>query len=82
MPAVSFERLPSPSCAPPGERSSATSASRATVVLTAWRWSNVVHLRLREAITFTQPLSGAYYWCPALKNGKLDLAPQGILPDE
>ena len=32
--------------------------------------------------TFTQPLSGAYYWCPALKDGKLDLAPLGILPGE
>ena len=28
--------------------------------------------------TFTQPLSGAYYWCPALKDGKLDLAPLGL----
>lgn len=24
---------------------------------------------------FTQPVSGAYFWCPALKNGKLDLTP-------
>ena len=28
--------------------------------------------------TFTQPLSGAYYWCPALKDGRLDLAPLGL----
>ena len=28
--------------------------------------------------TFTQPVSGAYYWCPALKDGKLDLSPLGI----
>lgn len=27
---------------------------------------------------FTRPVSGAYYWCPALKDGKLDLAPLGI----
>jgi putative iron-dependent peroxidase len=27
---------------------------------------------------FTQPVSGAYYWCPALKDGKLDLSPLGI----
>lgn len=27
--------------------------------------------------TFTRPLSGAYYWCPALKAGKLDLSPLG-----
>lgn len=32
--------------------------------------------------TFTQPVSGAYYWCPALKDGKLDLAPLGIDPDD
>ena len=32
--------------------------------------------------TFTQPVSGAYYWCPALKDGKLDLAPLGIFPGE
>lgn len=28
--------------------------------------------------TFTQPVSGGYYWCPALKDGKLDLSPLGI----
>ena len=28
--------------------------------------------------TFTQPVSGAYFWCPALKDGKLDLSPLGI----
>jgi putative iron-dependent peroxidase len=28
--------------------------------------------------TFTRPLTAAYYWCPALKDGKLDLAPLGI----
>ena len=28
--------------------------------------------------TFTRPLTAAYYWCPALKNGKLDLAPLGL----
>jgi len=27
---------------------------------------------------FTQPLSGAYFWCPALKNGRLDLAPMAL----
>jgi putative iron-dependent peroxidase len=27
---------------------------------------------------FTQPVSGAYYWCPALRDGKLDLSPLGI----
>jgi porphyrinogen peroxidase len=27
---------------------------------------------------FTHPVSGAYFWCPALKNGKLDLSPLGI----
>lgn len=32
--------------------------------------------------TFTRPVSGAYYWCPALKDGKLDLSPLGIFPDE
>ena len=31
--------------------------------------------------TFTRPVSGAYYWCPALKDGKLDLAPLGVFPD-
>ena len=28
--------------------------------------------------TFTRPLTAAYYWCPALKDGKLDLAPLGL----
>jgi porphyrinogen peroxidase len=28
--------------------------------------------------SFTQPLSGAYFWCPALKDGKLDLSPLGL----
>jgi putative iron-dependent peroxidase len=28
--------------------------------------------------TFTRPVSGAYYWCPALKRGRLDLAPLGL----
>jgi len=28
--------------------------------------------------TFSQPVSGAYYWCPAVKDGKLDLAPLGL----
>lgn len=28
--------------------------------------------------TFTQPVYGAYYWCPALQDGKLDLAPLGL----
>ena len=27
---------------------------------------------------FTQPVSGAYFWCPALKDGQLDLAPLGL----
>lgn len=27
---------------------------------------------------FTQPVSGAYFWCPPLKNGKLDLSPLGL----
>ena len=28
--------------------------------------------------TFTQPLDGAYFWCPALKDGQLDLSPLGV----
>ena len=28
--------------------------------------------------TFTQPLDGAYYWCPPLKDGQLDLSPLGL----
>lgn len=27
---------------------------------------------------FTRPLTGAYYWCPALKDGQLDLSPLGL----
>jgi len=27
---------------------------------------------------FTQPVSGAYFWCPAMKDGRLDLTPLGI----
>ena len=27
---------------------------------------------------FTQPLTGGYYWCPAMKDGRLDLAPLGL----
>lgn len=28
--------------------------------------------------TFTRPLNGAYYWCPPMKNGKLDLSVLGL----
>lgn len=28
--------------------------------------------------SFTQPLTGGYYWCPAMKDGKLDLSPLGL----
>ena len=28
--------------------------------------------------SFTQPLNAAYYWCPPLKDGQLDLAPLGL----
>lgn len=28
--------------------------------------------------SFTQPVCGAYYWCPPLKDGKLDLAPLAL----
>lgn len=27
---------------------------------------------------FTQPVSGAYFWCPAMRSGKLDLSPLGL----
>jgi porphyrinogen peroxidase len=27
---------------------------------------------------FTQPLTGAYFWCPPLKGGKLDLSALGL----
>ncbi len=27
---------------------------------------------------FTQPVSNAYFWCPALKDGQLDLSPLGL----
>jgi putative iron-dependent peroxidase len=27
---------------------------------------------------FSRPLTGAYYWCPAVKNGKLDLSKLSI----
>ncbi|MCX9156466.1 Dyp-type peroxidase [Niveibacterium sp. 24ML] len=27
---------------------------------------------------FTRPISGAYFWCPAVVGGKLDLAPLGV----
>ncbi|MEH6649656.1 MAG: Dyp-type peroxidase [Motiliproteus sp.] len=27
---------------------------------------------------FTQPISGSYFWCPALSQGKLDLTPLGL----
>lgn len=27
---------------------------------------------------FTRPVSGAYFWCPSLKDGKLDLSPLGL----
>ena len=27
---------------------------------------------------FTQPVSGAYFWCPAMKDGQLDLSPLGL----
>ena len=28
--------------------------------------------------SFTRPLTGAYYWCPPVKNGKLDLSALGL----
>lgn len=28
--------------------------------------------------SFTHPVSGGYFWCPALRNGKLDLSPLGL----
>ncbi|MDH5424649.1 MAG: Dyp-type peroxidase [Gammaproteobacteria bacterium] len=28
--------------------------------------------------TFTRPVSGAYYWCPPISNGKLDLSAVGL----
>ena len=28
--------------------------------------------------TFTRPITGAYYWCPPMKDGKLDLSALGI----
>jgi len=27
---------------------------------------------------FSRPVTGAYYWCPALRDGRLDLAPLGL----
>jgi len=27
---------------------------------------------------FTRPVSGAYYWCPGMRRGRLDLAPLGL----
>ena len=33
---------------------------------------------LDALFSFTQPLSTAYFWCPALKNGRLDLSPLGL----
>ncbi|MGH8621330.1 MAG: Dyp-type peroxidase, partial [Burkholderiales bacterium] len=28
--------------------------------------------------TFTRPLTGAYFWCPGMRRGRLDLAPLGL----
>lgn len=28
--------------------------------------------------TFTRPVSGAYFWCPGMRRGRLDLAPLGL----
>jgi len=34
---------------------------------------------IRDALfTFTRPISGAYFWCPPVKEGKLDLSVLGI----
>lgn len=34
---------------------------------------------IRDALfTFTRPVSGAYFWCPPVKNGKLDLSALGL----
>ena len=27
---------------------------------------------------FTRPVTGAYYWCPGMRRGRLDLAPLGL----
>lgn len=35
--------------------------------------------KIRDALfTFTRPVSGAYYWCPPVSNGKLDLSAIGF----
>lgn len=28
--------------------------------------------------TFTRPITGAYYWCPPVKSGRLDLSKLGL----
>ena len=34
---------------------------------------------IRDALfTFTRPISGAYFWCPPIKKGKLDLSALGL----
>lgn len=30
--------------------------------------------------TFTRPISGAYFWCPGMHDGRLDLRPLGLMP--
>ncbi|HYM33312.1 MAG TPA: hypothetical protein VEU47_18585, partial [Candidatus Cybelea sp.] len=27
---------------------------------------------------FSRPVTGAYFWCPAMRNGRLDLRPIGV----
>jgi hypothetical protein len=29
-------------------------------------------------LTFTRPVTGAYFWCPGMRRGRLDLAPLGL----
>jgi putative iron-dependent peroxidase len=34
---------------------------------------------IRDALfPFTRPLTGAYFWCPAMRRGRLDLSPLGL----
>jgi putative iron-dependent peroxidase len=34
---------------------------------------------IRDALfTFTRPLSGSYFWCPPMNNGRLDLRRFGL----
>jgi len=50
----------------------------AFVVRRSMPWAGLEDGITDALFKFTRPVSGAYFWCPALRRGHLDLAPLGL----